>query len=408
MNIQTVERYRASHWFVVLCAAFFTYFSNFNVGYGFGAADLFLFLVVVSIIVVSRVHLTQESFLVISGAFLIATGLVLGSLFFSQRIEGIYQPLRYLFTIFLLTVLFSFLGQLEIKRFFQYVFFSICSLALAGILVYLDVFSGAFISGSGVDSQRLSLWYGVNRLGSILALGALLTVGLYVAGQLSARNCVIALVILLFALSATMSLGGIATVIVGIGVIVLGSLVFCKAPAKRKSLFVVVFMVGSVLFVSLGAMLTSYSLPSRYNSRIIENFESFVARGELRDFGSADTRVRYIVEAVRYIQDSPIVGIGAGQRYDTAIYPHTLPVLLQLEGGLVSLSGYLLLFVVAIYFMFLKSGNTTYRPVYFAVITWTFVTSLLHGHMYQIDHYAVFLGALFFAAKRSSGNKLAS
>ena len=196
------------------------------------------------------------------------------------------------------------------------------------------IFSEDFLAGNG----RLSSFASEpNWNGSLIALTAPLLIYAYISRLIPLWAVTIIAPILAWALMLSASFTGFAAAMIAMSI----TLLFIGARYLGGVLLVA--GVAASIFVASGA-----PLPSIFEKRV----GSAISNGDIEEAGTYKGRVRLIKLAWQDSEHTLIVGLGVDKfRTTNAIKQpvHNLPLLMLVEGGLLALSGLLLLIVLLLW-----------------------------------------------------------
>lgn len=388
---------------LAIVAAISIYLLNLPLGYGFRVGEVALTIIAAGL-VVSRQQVSSKALFVILPSAIIAIGIWIGTLRGTGTWDGVFQPCHYLLTLSTLSVFFSLLNTRAIIRFLVTSMWSLGITALLAICIYF-LFPHIGDSYGWIQAKRMALWVGVNRLGYIFATGITLGFGLIGTGILKRTTGLLLLFTIVIALTTTMSIGSFISAFVGV-VTVLVSL-FVNRDTKKNRWFILVITI--LLIVTLPNFISyldkSGVIPERYTQRVTK-LHLYLEKGQQpTDEGSYKNRISDIADALELIAAKPILGYGGGQQEWTGIYPHTLPILLYLEGGLLAVSGLSVLALIGFFILVRNWRSHNFRrwaPVSTGIFA-VFITGLAtHAHMYAIDYSGILIAVFFLVTKKES------
>lgn len=328
----------------------------------------------------------------------------MSTVFGSQAFEGVYQPLRYAFV--LLVPLFVFFNYSHDDLLYLVKGF------VLGAAVFFGLGSFAYISNfdvlvglDWVSASRLSFWFNPNSVGTISVFSLFFGVVLFfVVSGASRWFWLLSSGMMLLPLFFSMSFGSIALAVMSFIVFFLGLLLSRRVvPA---------FVIGSVAVVSalvvvLGFPLLDGVVPDRFSDRVLSKIVSG-GYGE-EGVGSADVRLEYNRFAFDAVGERPFMGYGLNSREELGFYPHSTPVLMLLEGGVVALG--LWLIIVFTWVLVVTRGLVGRAPLWFKLMavvslaSWLFLNVRV-PHMYQSYFYVpLFLSMALLYSGSGNGGK---
>lgn len=377
------------------------YCLNAPVAFAVLVGDLAVLLAAVAVLV-RRKRVGVYGLLFMLPATLIACGLILGTLAWSGQAGLAYQAARYVFAIGVLAFVLSRLSLDEALLFLTYCLWAIVALAGFGIVLYLS----AYDFGSSLNwiaNQRLSLWYDTNRLATIYMIGIVLCVGLGFHGSLGVKKALVLLTILFLSLSFTMSIGALLGTGIATGSMFLTAATFSRHARHRVLALAVVLTLSSTGFVGIATGLSAADLvPDRFDHRVMATIKYPISGDRPNDFASVEERSDYLRASATLINTSPALGLGVGQRTETGVYPHTLPILLYLEGGAIAFLGwfaFISLLALPVLVILNQRCHRSIAPLAVGLLSGLLVAMALHGHMYQLDYYAASMAMALGAAR---------
>jgi len=384
-----------------------TFALSYPLAFGFTSGDLIIALLFIFTLFKGRMKiLTEEKFqyliaLVLSISFAVSS-LAADNLY----VESLYQPIRYLIVLILpLFVLVSLSDRVLLGIIF-YMYVGAVATAFVGVLVYTNYYDLG-VEIKWISAQRLSLWDNPNGLGAKFAMATLIGLALktYKIIYLPHFLHYFALIILVAAIFFTMSFGSLISLIVGISVFILFVFMDNKQSIYTRFFLIYLLFLGAILLITFltNAHLLEV-LPSRFQTRIIPYLE-ILKSGEASlwqslDKGSLDTRIDYLATALELLREKPILGYGAGVRYEHGIYPHTWIILMWLEGGIIALMMSFTLLLLWLYIILRGFREYTIFSMGISLLITYVVISLQNAHMYQIHIYTPLLTIVTIALKK--------
>lgn len=284
-----------------------------------------------------------------SGFLLLGGGLMLGSIVNGWPIDLLVILMQYAFSLIALPLLLAGRPAAQVTVMLRVLMYSITFVMLFGIWVFHFVPHPPveFVTFSG---RLQSLVERENECAALGAIALILLVHFWQSGTARVAEIVIALPALLYGIMLTGSNTGIMVLAIGIMVLTLLS-------GSPRTMVMLGLAAGTVaaLLVTGGDVL----LPEVFRDRVLNG----ILAGDVEQAGTFSDRVMLIQEAIRIAPDWLLVGMGADQyRYFSAYgHPvHNTYLLLLNEGGLLSLSGLLLLLLTGLpaAFLALSSGPT--------------------------------------------------
>lgn len=334
---------------------------------------------------------THLDYSVVFCGVLLASGVWVSSIISGDPLIGLYQGMRYAIVYTILYPVIRFIVDHNSDEFHAGLYFSAVILSLLAVFVFLS--NNEYFPDAWKSAGRVSLWFGVNSLGGVLALAfSSLLVNPPTRYGFGMLGRLIGMLILVLGVLTTISFGSFAILLI--------SLAFYIALNINIRSFILTACIGllviSCLYWFWGSDLLVY-LENNYprlNSRLFALFDS--NSFDMNALGSFSTRVNYNKESIDYISNNLIFGLGAGSRDEISVYSHTYPILIWLESGVLGLFAYILLaFSSLSASISLMSKHIWHVGVAGAVLiaawlTWSFGSA----HMYQTYYYCFLFPAI--------------
>lgn len=376
---------------------------SFPLAMGFRAGDLILGVMGIALLVLRGrpVAFPPWYSIYIPVVLLLCAWLVFSTLVSSQAFEGLYQPIRYLLVLLVPLIIFFNCSQecllVLVKGF---VFGAVLLFGLGSILYFLRF--EWLVMLDWVSASRLSFWFNPNTVGTISVFAFLFSIFLFLIGENRSRWLWLLVVIIIpVPLLFSMSFGSIMLAAVGVFIFILGMVIAREGRSLLKLGTVAMIALPAVFF---GVMqLDGVGLPDRFPDRILSKLNSDI-QGE-EGVGSASVRLEYNRLAFQSIDERPFLGFGANSREDLGFYPHSTPVLMLLEGGVVALGLWVLIAVILL--SVIIHGLRSKRPVAIKIIasvmffSWL-VLNIRVPHMYESYFYVpMFLTIALLVSRRA-------
>ena len=332
---------------------------------------------------------TKQIYLLLAlSGLMISVGIVASSAINGVLGEGIYIASRYFLAI---SVGFACFQLFTLNRLYKLLFYGYVVSGVVTIVTctFYVLWGESALFANWTSAGRLSLWISPNGLSVVLAFGAITSLYFMFADY---RHFYIHIILCSFfslALVFTMSFGGLITFIL-MTTTMMVTLSGCKQFRKK-----VVLVSFTLLAVSSAGLFVLSANPSQFPGRLENRLVSTVLTGQSKErdsgeIGSSKVRIYYIETAMEHISKNPFIGLGAASKDSVDTYPHVVPILLWLEGGILSLAGYVLFFLL-LFFYFIHnlctSRMTLSAHLGLALTVGLFVTSMGHAHMYQFYYY---------------------
>ncbi|MEP3274894.1 MAG: O-antigen ligase family protein [Stappiaceae bacterium] len=285
---------------------------------------------------------------------MIIAGLMLGSIINGDPTRGLVVTGQYFFALFVLPLVLVARPWGQLILLIKVFVLSIVISCLAGVyFIHIDGETNTvFVSGNG---RWRSFMERTNSAASVFAMTIPLVI--WLAEQRLVRKTVamVTFLIILYGLMLTGSNTGILAALFGLGFYFLISITWAR------------FFIGLGLMIATVVIVGAwgeYFLPEVFQRRVLGSLES----GNLEQAGTFVDRVELILEALRFSNGTIFLGFGADQY--SKISSHGAPVhnaylLLLTEGGLLGLSGFLLLMIVwfTVPFVNRRPGSSLLTPL---------------------------------------------
>lgn len=328
--------------FVLACAAVFLSPMNYLrlPGIYFTATDL-VAMIALAVMLVSR-QLPRRLFgaatgLWMSGFLMLGGGLMLGSIANGSPVDLLVTLAQYAFSLIVLPLLLAGRSVAQVRIMLRVLMYSITVVMLFGIWVFHFVPHPPpeFVTPSG---RLQSLVERENECAALGAIAVILLVYIWQTGTARLAEIAIALPALLYGIMLTGSNTGILVLAIGV-------LMLTLLTGSSRTMSVLLMASGTlVVVVATGG---DSLLPEVFRERVLNG----ILAGDVEQVGTFSDRVMLIQEAIRVAPDRLLVGMGADQyRYHSAYHHpvHNTYLLLLNEGGLMSLSGLLLLLLTGL------------------------------------------------------------
>lgn len=326
--------------FYLVCAVVFFAPLNFlrHPSFYFTVSDLFLLGCVVLMLANRTIPLRPYDSLApvwMTSILMIIGGLMFASIINGDPVRGLVVTGQYFFALFILPAVLISRPWWQLVVLVKVFVFSIVFSCLAGVyFIHIDGETNTqFVSGNG---RLRGFMERINSAASVFAMTIPLVIWLAEQRLIRKTVAMITFLIILYGLMLTGSNTGMLAALFGLGFYFVSSITWAR-------FFIGVGLVVATIVI-IGAW-GSYFLPEVFQERVLGSLES----GNLEQAGTFVDRMELILEALRYANGTILIGLGADQY--SVISSHKAPVhnaylLLLTEGGLVALSGFLLMMIV--------------------------------------------------------------
>jgi hypothetical protein len=370
-------------------------------------SDLFYFLSLLLLLIAGRISLTplgSVTSLWLLGCLLLVVGLLASSLLEGDALRGLIVASQYLFSYLLLLFILIRNNQQEAVRLAAIFLAGVVVIDLHGIITFYTV---GYVPGpeKGIVSgaRRLNTILGnANLAAAINALTLPTLLYFWLSHRIRARLAVPILAVMLVTVILTSSNSGIFVTCLSL-ILFLGS---TMSHRLLLWLLTIVALSAAIMYVG-GAEL----LPPAFHKRVL----GALMTGDVTEAGSAVSRFALMEEALHQIGEMGILLIGLGADQFRAISVHEAPVhnlylLLWVEGGMLSLIGWLLFpLTVCVLAVVIKrsTGDQYLAAATMSTAVVFLVVAFFNTHMYARHWTTPLLLALGLGLARRGGTRLA-
>ena len=279
------------------------------------------------------------------GSLMVTVGLLLSELFLVKDSGNwISEILQYNFVFVFLPYLLSFFDYEETVRIGKALVAGLTSSILVGAALwilarplYLEMVERGILYGT----ERAGFFTGPNGTPRVIALCMPLTFFLYERKKIS--RLTMTAVAAAYMIGTAMAASWSGTILIVVSLVLLGMLSLIATPQTTLIRFL-----EAAAAVALAFILLEVLAPGIWS----ENFQNRILlkmkEGDVSEYGSYETRRNLVTEAVSFIEDSPLLGFGAGNYKKHSLYnlqPHNSFLLVFAEGGVLSFAGLLLIVI---------------------------------------------------------------
>jgi len=230
-----------------------------------------------------------------------------------------------------------------------------------------------------IGGRMGSLFENPNILAKMTALTLPLILYLNTIGRGSLVISVIRLGVSAAALAVSASLAGIGTAVGGVLVFVV--VLWLQRTGRRRLKGPVIVLLFTAFISALTVSSGIVQLPAVFSERVLVNAI------DQSEYGTLDMKLELASEALDFIGESPVIGIGAdqyanGSRFGTPV--HNLYLLVWAEGGILSLVGLVLILLAPLSLVRGRAsmGDAASSSVVLAVLAVFVVSAMTNTHVY--------------------------